>query len=43
MLAAHQTAVASLKGATDASAIAALHRAGAPTTANLIADLLGVD
>lgn len=43
MLAAHQTAVASLKGATDASTVAALHRAGAPTTASLMAGLLGVD
>lgn len=43
MLAAHRTAVASLGGATDASAVAALHRAGAPTTAALMAGLLGVD
>lgn len=42
MLAAHRTAVASLFGATDASTIAALHRAGASTTAALMAGLLGV-
>jgi len=42
MLAVHRTAVASLKGATDESTVAALHRAGAPTTAGLIAQLLGV-
>ncbi|MBT8224505.1 MAG: PIN domain-containing protein [Dactylosporangium sp.] len=41
MLAVHRTAVASLKGATDASTIAALRRASAPTTAALIAQLLG--
>ncbi|MEQ4301554.1 PIN domain-containing protein [Plantactinospora sp. B6F1] len=40
MLAAHQTAVASLKGATDESTVMALRRAGAPTTARLIARLL---
>jgi hypothetical protein len=40
MLAAHQTAVASLKGATDESTIAALRRAGALTTAALMAHLL---
>jgi predicted nucleic acid-binding protein len=43
MLAAHRTAVASLKGATDESTIAALRRAGAPTTAGLIASLLGAE
>ena len=40
MLAAHRTAVASLKGATDESTATALRRAGAPTTASLIARLL---
>lgn len=43
MLAAHRTAVASLKCATDASTVAALHRSGAPATAAMMADLLGVD
>jgi hypothetical protein len=43
MLAVHRTAVASLKGATDESTVAALRRAGAPTTASLIARLLGVE
>jgi predicted nucleic acid-binding protein len=43
MLAAHRIAVASLGGATDASTVAALHRAGASTTATLMAGLLGVD
>jgi hypothetical protein len=43
MLAAHCSAVASLKGATDASTVAALHRSGASTTAALMAGLLGVD
>ncbi len=42
MLAAHRTAVASLKDATDESTVAALRRAGAPTTADLIARLLQV-
>jgi predicted nucleic acid-binding protein len=42
ILAAHRTAVASLKGATDGSTIAALRRAGASTTADLMAQLLGV-
>lgn len=42
MLAAHRTAVASLKGATDASTVAALYRSGASTTAALMAGLLGV-
>jgi hypothetical protein len=40
MFAAHRTAVASLKGATDQSTVEALHRAGAPTTASLISHLL---
>lgn len=43
MLAVHRTAVASLKGATDGSTVAALRRAGASTTAGLIARLLGVE
>ena len=43
MLAVHQAAVASLKGATDESTVAALRRAGASTTAGLIARLLGVE
>jgi predicted nucleic acid-binding protein len=43
MLAVHRTAVASLKGATDASTVAALRKAGASTTAGLIAKLLGVE
>jgi predicted nucleic acid-binding protein len=43
MLAVHRTAVASLKGATDESTVTALRRAGAPTTAGLIARLLGVE
>jgi hypothetical protein len=43
MLTVHRTAVAALKGATDESTVAALRRAGAPTTAGLIARLLGVD
>ena len=43
MLAAHHTAVAALKGATDASTVAALHRAGASMTAALMTGLLGVD
>jgi hypothetical protein len=42
MLSAHCTAVASLKGATDTSTIAALRRAGASTTAALMAHLLGL-
>ena len=41
MLAVHRTAVASLKGATDESTVTALRRAGASTTADLIARLLG--
>lgn len=40
MRAAHATAVARLRGATDASTISALRRAGAPATAELIALLL---
>ena len=40
MLAVHRTAVASLKGATDESTIAALTKAGAARTAILIDDLL---
>lgn len=40
MLTAHRTAVGSLKGATDESTVNALRRAGAPTTANLIARLV---
>jgi hypothetical protein len=40
MFAAHRTAVASLKGATDQSTVEALHRAGAPTTASLINHLI---
>ena len=43
MLAAHQTAVASLKGATDESTVSALHRAGASETAVLMARLLGIE
>lgn len=43
MLAAHRTAVVSLNGATDASTVNALRRAGAATTAALIARLLGVE
>jgi hypothetical protein len=43
MLAAHRTAITSLNGATDESTVAALRRAGAPTTAGLMAHLLGVD
>ncbi|WP_239346091.1 PIN domain-containing protein [Frankia sp. Cj5] len=41
MLAAHRTAVASLTGATDTSTIAALRRAGASTTADLMDHLIG--
>lgn len=43
MLAVHRTAVASLSGATDESTVAALRRAGASTTAVLMARLLGVE
>ena len=42
MLAAHRAAVASLHGATDASTIAALGRAGAPVTAEAMARLLAM-
>jgi hypothetical protein len=41
MLAALRTVVASLKGATDESTVAALRRAGALATAGLMARLLG--
>ena len=40
MLAAHATAVAALKDATDESVVAALRRAGAPSAADLISRLL---
>jgi predicted nucleic acid-binding protein len=40
MLAAHQLAVARLRGATNESTIAALRRAGAPRTADLMVALL---
>jgi predicted nucleic acid-binding protein len=43
MLAVHRTAVDSLKGATDESTVTALRRAGAPTTASLISQLLGAE
>jgi predicted nucleic acid-binding protein len=43
MLAVHRTAVDSLKGATDESTVAALRRAGAPTTASMITRLLGTE
>lgn len=36
----HDTAVARLPGATDASTVAALRRAGAPATAELMARIL---
>lgn len=42
MIAAHHIAVASLPGATDLSTLDALRRAGAPRTAELMAELLGV-
>lgn len=42
MLAAHRKAVASLIGATDESTVAALHRSGATTTAEIMARMLGV-
>ena len=42
MLAAHHAAVTSLTGATDASTVAALHKAGAPSTADRMAQLLGI-
>lgn len=41
MLAAHAAAVASLRGATDASTIRALRRAGAPAAPELMAGSLG--
>jgi hypothetical protein len=41
MVAVHRAAVSSLKGATDESTVTALRRAGAPTTASLIARLIG--
>ncbi|MEV0894180.1 hypothetical protein [Promicromonospora sp. NPDC050262] len=40
MRAVHGTAVARLPGATDASTLAALRRAGAPATAELMSRLL---
>lgn len=40
MRAAHHTAVARLQGATDASTVSALRRAGAPATATLMTRLL---
>ena len=40
MLAAHRSAVASLTGATDASTVAALRRANATKTADLMVELL---
>lgn len=43
MLAVHRTAVGSLKGATDESTVAALRRAGAPTTASMITRLLATE
>lgn len=42
MMVAHRVAVASLNGATDASTVAALRRAGAPLTADLMEGLLEV-
>lgn len=42
MLAAHRIAVSRLPGGTDASTLAALHRARAPNVADLMAGLLGV-
>lgn len=42
MLAAHRATVASLPGATDASTIAALRKAEAKETADLMARLLGI-
>ncbi|SNQ51332.1 conserved hypothetical protein [Frankia canadensis] len=41
MLAAHRTAVASLTGATDRPTVAALRRAGASVTADLMDHLIG--
>jgi hypothetical protein len=43
MLAVHQKAVLSLAGATNHSTVHALRRAGATTTATLMARLLGTD
>jgi hypothetical protein len=43
ILAAHRSAVESLKGATDESTVAALRRSGASRTAELIASLLGIE
>ena len=43
MIAAHHTAVASLKGATDQSTVEALNRAGAPATARLMTHLLELE
>lgn len=43
MLAVHRTAVTSLKGATDQSTVAALRRAGAATTADLMTHLLELE
>ena len=43
MLATHRTAVASLSGATDESTAAALRRAGAITTADIMAQMLGIE
>lgn len=40
MLAAHAMAVAALKGASDESVVAALHRAGAPSAGDLVSRLL---
>jgi predicted nucleic acid-binding protein len=42
LLAAHEASVANLRGATDASTIRALGRAGAPRAAALMARLLGL-
>lgn len=41
MLTAHRLAVSRLPGATDVSNVAALHRAGAPNAAGLMASLFG--
>jgi predicted nucleic acid-binding protein len=43
MVAAHRTAVALLRGASNESTVRALRRAGAPMTADLMARLLGVE
>lgn len=42
MLAAHRLAVSRFPGATDASTLAALRRAGTPGTADLVGGLLGI-